>query len=618
MPATEHPLTQADFDQTRWEELLSGAKKPETFSYCTEFGKALRAAKDIGDAAATAVFTVLFVVTDVELRADETDEPFGPRFVRRAARSGDPGDISDDQFAILREVGPGIQDPEMRARVCDLVWTTKRGDIGLAKAAVTAYLESATRLEDHDHWVVFEERIRRAVRLARSLGKGGVDEFTKAVAYVEGMLAKLNGEDPSFLTCRLMELLRDLKLGDPATYAPLAEKAALRAEGASDFRRARFYWECSAGWHTRAKDLPRRDTALMSAAETHVKEAEAAALFPPERSPNMSAAGHLRRAFHALQRIGTPAAIQRAKEIYLRLVDHQKKSIVEMKSTSFPVDLTEMTRLAEEAVAGKPLEQALVGIASLAQVSRKADVRKLVEESYAKHPLMGIFSSTKITNTGKITGERPHFETSGDAREEAIAAEMFSHAVHNRSLVAQGYLVPAIQKVREEHAPRLNDFLRITASSMFVPQGRELTYAKGLLAGFRGDLDVSTHLLIPQIEESIRALLAANGVITSGFDRSQSQQNEHDLNTTLIRDEMSLLFDEDTVFELRGLLVEHYGSNLRNYMAHGMLSDHELQSTDALFLWGLSLRLCIWTIPRNDSADPAAPQDEAPKPEDGG
>ena len=88
--------------------------------------------------------------------------------------------------------------------------------------------------------------MRRAVRLARSLGGGGSAEFGRAVAHVEAVLAKYDGEDPSFLSCRLMELLQQVKQGDPAKYAALAAKAAVRAESKSEFRRARHYWECAA------------------------------------------------------------------------------------------------------------------------------------------------------------------------------------------------------------------------------------------------------------------------------------------------------------------------------------------------------------------------------------
>jgi hypothetical protein len=594
--------SRADFDKYPWQEVLANAAKREAFSYRMEFGKQWQKAKEDSDAVGEPVYATLIMVTDVQLDPDDPDEPFGPRFVRQAARGVTPGDLTDEQYAILRELAPTITDPEMRARVCDLVWTVKRGNPDIARMAVSAYLESAIALEDPEHWVVCEERMRRAIRLARSLGGGGTAEFRQAIAHVEAVLAKYDGEDPSFLSCRLMELLQQVKQGEPAKYAALAAKAAARAESNSEFRRARHYWECAAEWHSIAKDTAQKDAALVAAAETYVKEAEEAAKGPPERSPNIHASGSLQRAIQALRRVGSPPAVERANALYLRLVDHQKKSVAELITAQHKVDLTDLHRIAENAVSGRSIDDALVSIASLVKPAAKAELRSRVEKMNSANPLMFFMGMTKLTNTGKIMAERPGFESSEEARERATVAEMYSQAKHNRWFIAQGYLVPAILKVREEHAVRMEDFYRIAASSMFVPQGRELTFAKGLYAGFRGDLIVSTHLLIPQIEESIRGFLSARGVITSGFNR-QNLQNEHDLNTMLIKDEMKLLFDEDTVFDLRGLLIEHHGENLRNFMAHGMLNDLELDSAAALYLWGLTLRVCLTMIVPPGSED---------------
>lgn len=61
--------------------------------------------------------------------------------------------------------------------------------------------------------------------------------------------------------------------------------------------------------------------------------------------------------------------------------------------------------------------------------------------------------------------------------------------------------------------------------------------------------------------------------------------------------ELEQVYDEDTVFALRGLLVEYFGSNLRNLMARGLLSDQEFQSDELLYLWALVLWLCVATPP---------------------
>jgi hypothetical protein len=360
---------------------------------------------------------------------------------------------------------------------------------------------------------------------------GGDASLDTAVAYVEDLLSRLNGKDPSFLSNRLMELLQQVKKGDPIRYGTLAEAIARRAEGMSEFRRAREYWYCAADWHRMAKDTDRRNEALTAAAETFAQEAEQAAK-TSSSTPNLLAASHLQRAVHALRKLGTPAARERANALYLRMEEHQQRSLSELISLNHTVDVTDLAASAKRVVSGITLDEAIQRVAGLAHSESKTTLRAEAEQRMGD-PLAGFMSGTKLGSTGKIVGTRPHFETGEDAKERWLTAEMLGHARHHRWLVAQGRLVPAIVTIQREHQVRWEDFYRLAQSSSFVPAGRELTVAKGLFAGFTGDLIVSTHLLIPQVEESIRVLLFRRGVITSGFDRRFETQNEYDLTKTL-------------------------------------------------------------------------------------
>jgi hypothetical protein len=146
-----------------------------------------------------------------------------------------------------------------------------------------------------------------------------------------------------------------------------------------------------------------------------------------------------------------------------------------------------------------------------------------------------------------------------------------------------------------EHSVRVNDLLPIESHSPFVLPEREYLFAKGLYAGLTGDFFTSTHILIPQIENSIRYLLWNRGVLPSGLD-NRGIQNEYHLTTTLYCPEITSIFDEDTLFDLKSLLVEHSGSNLRNRMAHGLINDSEFLSPIMSYLWWLTLRLCCLPI----------------------
>jgi hypothetical protein len=105
------------------------------------------------------------------------------------------------------------------------------------------------------------------------------------------------------------------------------------------------------------------------------------------------------------------------------------------------------------------------------------------------------------------------------------------------------------------------------------------------------DWFVAAHLLIPQLESSIRHVFTQYGVPTSTLE-SDGTQNERDLGWLLNHDKMVEIFGGDIAFDLRGILTERFGYNLRNGFAHGLLSWMEFYSEASEYLWWLIIRLC--------------------------
>jgi hypothetical protein len=132
----------------------------------------------------------------------------------------------------------------------------------------------------------------------------------------------------------------------------------------------------------------------------------------------------------------------------------------------------------------------------------------------------------------------------------------------------------------------------LTSASAFVPSGRAELFADGLAAGFAGDFATSLHILIPQIENSTRALLDRHGAITSKID-SDGIQEERDLGTLLHLPETGEIFPEALLFEMQGLLVERFGTNLRNLFAHGLLETDRCWDGQSVYLWWLTLFLVV-------------------------
>src|SRR4051794_11783066 len=110
MTVFERALTRSDFDRCRWEEVIAGLPEKTCHEYSGPYLQRANQARDAGDPVAEAVFTVLFLVADVELRHDDIHQPFGPRFVAKAGRGVSPEDLNDQHWTILAELGPTIAD----------------------------------------------------------------------------------------------------------------------------------------------------------------------------------------------------------------------------------------------------------------------------------------------------------------------------------------------------------------------------------------------------------------------------------------------------------------------------------------------------------------------------
>ncbi|MBZ8182408.1 DUF4209 domain-containing protein [Oscillatoria salina IIICB1] len=167
---------------------------------------------------------------------------------------------------------------------------------------------------------------------------------------------------------------------------------------------------------------------------------------------------------------------------------------------------------------------------------------------------------------------------------------MYDSAIQYQKRFAQDRIEPVRKQINLKKSLQENDLLPIVTDSYFVPEERKYLFAKGLYAGLIGDFVTSTHLLIPQIENSIRCLVEKPDVITYKLDDIQFDiQEEHNLNNTLERPEIISIFDENTLFNLKSLL---FGSNLKHRMARGLINDSEFSSSLMSYLWWLTLRLC--------------------------
>lgn len=608
MPFSVEGLTVEDFTSSDWREVIAGVKDRDCVDYRAAFDARVVEAKAKGDERATNLFALLGDLASMFIDSDDSADPLKPLWQSGGQRSAIPSDF-DPALGYLADILPHVDDPELKARIADVLWLRKR-DFRAAREGSSAYL-SAARLDAREQRPDPMDRIERAIDLAARVNQA--DLLDAAIQTIEAGLASFDGTETTYLPADLMTLLQARKVGDPVRYAPLAQAFALSAESGGDWDTARAYWNIQADWHRLAKDDEQAGAARLRSAEAFVKEAEAR-LASGESQAHMGAAHFLERAIKTLRTIGDQQ--ERIGELHSRLLDHQRQAASEMGTISVEADPTELVAKATENVAGKSLYDAVFALALLGRPPSVETLRKQAE--WQRHNSVLSLIPMRYKNAmGRTVARRDPPEV-GESQDEAdVRIEMYQVANLGRSLHAQALIEPARAQILREHTVRVADMTAIVRDNPFVPPGREDFFAHGLQAGFKGDFSAAVHLLVPQIENSVRYVLEQRDVITSGLD-DEGIQDERDLNRTLrlpeFADPLKAVLGEDLVFDLRGLLIERYGSNLRNDTAHGLLDYGDFYSAPCVYLWWLTLRLCctpVITAMRQQAAEEAGDLAEA-------
>jgi hypothetical protein len=587
-------VSAADLCRYDWQTRLAQHDRKECCSFCEVLAAGAMECQAANDDLGRRVFSLLHTVASFWPNFDAKGNPYGSMMSRfDGTRSLNAEDLTEPDLAALTAILEKIEDPEYRARVADVLWVTKR-NFKAACIAVNAFLESAERLKTHDRWPLYTERLERAARIASV--RGFETERKAVVAAVEAAITGFEHNAQAGLLChRLMTILLMLREGDITRYAPLAERMArdFATEGSWQFSEA--YWQCAEQWHRRARNAAEAQRCQLESAECNVSLGEAGLA----AQGAMCAAHWVGRGLEALRR--AKADPVRIKSVNLRFLELQRASLSELKTITADEEaipgFRENEKLMQEKsaafVRGKDFQAALERFANITLPTNLEELRKQYAKA-SEHTIFDkIIGSSAIDHTGKVADTIPP-SGFGTPEEEAetLRKKLCQQArTINWPMQVAWKIEPARIVLLHEHPIRLQDLLVLVQNNPFIPQGHEGIYLRGLQSGFFGDWLTALHLLIPQVEASIRLVLQQHGSITSTLDSDGTQQ-ERDINQLLWLPEVEKIFGQDIVFDLRGILIERFGHNLRNECAHGLLPEGGFYQAASVYLWWLILRLC--------------------------
>ena len=532
-------------------------------------------------------WSILQQVFNFHFKPSQLMEPFGPMMVADGKRSMIPTDLSSEQLQELQATLESVDDPEYRARIGDLLWL-RRKDPNAARIAVEAYLEAGKNVEHPKNWTTSMERYERAARLARQIDSKG--ELPKTVlSHLESRVIHYDGSDPLFFTCKALELLAEFRFGDFPALAEIAGRVAESSRADGDFRRARSYYDVQAKHLKLAKKNDQAEACRVAAARSFVEEAEAREA-NGEYMVAHSFWGDAIRAFR--NRASLRAEIPELQKRYSNAGEKLRGEMSEISTDE--IDISGYVKKSRSAVRDLPWEDAFYEFVSFVPLIDPSELRKSTEEGISKNPLHATMAASIYDASGRKVGIRPSaFTEDKEEYEKAITGLMEQNAGLHRHITVHAHIAPAVRQIIEDHTVDQQLFDSVLNDSALIPEERRELFYQAFAAGFQWDFSTALHILIPQVENALRHVLDQQGVTPMNVD-NDGVEEVGGIERVLSHPKTLEIFGDGFVFELRSLMVERLGPNLRNLFAHGALHPDGFQSETAFYLWWLVLRLAAF------------------------
>jgi hypothetical protein len=527
----------------------------------------------------------------MHLKPENTKAPFSPKFVMQDRRGVLANDFSKESLAVLAEFCSEVESSEIKARLADICWVTKSGSVEHAYMAIQAYLESAQNLlSEGDTWIHPAERIERALRLSCIFRRDTQrpDLFDSVSSFVISEIDSKKLDEPPFYSLRLLNLAHECGVGDQDWILATAEEIAKTRFELNDTRTAISAWECALNPAIAARDKNKQQEIWRHIANCHVKDSES-------QDGGLIAAGTLLKAIDCLSKV--PNTRQERLELYEKMRDFQLETLHQMHEFSTPAqDISEIVHQAKKQVQGRDFFDMLFRLAVL--VSRPTNIEKLKDQAkeQMQTSIAWMFGGTHIDHDGMTVATVPAgMGLENDQDGENVWSIMMRNIGIDHQLAVQGQIRPALDEITSIHPISERVIESLFRNHPFIPYGHEYYFTKGIAFGLEGDFLTACHILIPQVENSLRYIVRSRGEEPTTLHGDGSQER-NGLKSLLEHQAVIEVLGKDIAGNFQAILIDKIYGDLRNQMSHGYVPAGHFFGVAPIFFWWLILHVLMLPI----------------------
>lgn len=591
-------VSAADFAAIDLNGLTGDMKRLDRHAFVDLFWKKIRDVVDAGDEQGERVYRLLSALMGLHLRVESEGDPFGLQWHNETRRTALPHDFRGNQSHVLADLAPTIAHPALRARLADVAYET-----GVRRAghiAIEAYCEIASRFIDGSAEFEFPDIATRAMDCVKPLERSlminaRIAKRGTLVSPLADMVRKAYyhalAERAFFPLAQIGRRILQHRLIPADEVADAASNLATSAQPGDYHMAVKECWNLAADACERAGDEDASREASIKAIEQTLAMADTVT--------QSSAKAHwVKQALREFRARGD--AKDRVAEMRRRLRELQDMALDEFAGIPIKLDgIEEVREKSYEQFKALGLSDALRSIAGFSKPDDVEKLKALVLQQAKDFPLSNLFSTTYSDSEGREIARGPSL----DFDDQPTEAWFKEHGIQYMSVVRRfrvhGNIEPARQAILERFSINEQHMLPIVQLSSFIPAGHHHIFSVGFARLWQGDYVTAGHLLLPQIENSLRHILQMAGRDAAKIEED-GLEGDRPLNILLgyCRSDLEAMLGVDMVWELDSLLNFRPGPALRHELAHGKMGWNAFFADEAISACWLTYLLTVAPILR--------------------
>lgn len=525
------------------------------------------------------IFDLLKNIVSLGTKIHNDGIEFHPMFVMAdGSRTFSIEDISEDDYLILHSLKLEKMPLILRALIADILWTNKK-EFNAAKIAANAYWELFTFWYRDDDNVGTIDIIRRAVCISAQTKQTLL--FEKIQGWFVDFLEEKAANNDGFFALRVMELFFGQKNFDVSTFLPVLDDLI---DGNSDNiakveQAYKLKTEC-------LFKLKRKEDAIKNnnlLADYYLEFAEK--IFKKDIQGALRAVNFYQKGIMLYRNNGES---DKADAAHKRLVEIQKEIPKIMVPFSVELDIKGVIDNLKANMEGLSFEECVIRLTQMFVFEKQEDIKKRVIEEFKDNPISHLFGKSLINAQGQtVLALHPLDIHDPEKDPKLMELHMYQNALEKQKVAGDIWVKNALIIIRDKFVIDKSMVEFLVKDNPIIPDGRERIFQSGLYMFLNGDYYEALHILAPQVENLFRNIAREVGGLTVTLEKDGSSM-EKVLSSILSLPELVDCYDNDILFTFRGLLNEQAGANIRNEIAHGIISEYAC-STGVCLYFGVAV-----------------------------